>query len=87
MPDETNFREFKRGVIESVNKFKKSFVKKATSDIRKKLINKGLSNRKVKIDNNLVFMDPKTKEEYENGKIYFNEVYNEVDSQSWVDTL
>jgi hypothetical protein len=84
MASESNWDEFAQGVINDCAKFKNDTIEWAAKDLKERLTKEGIANDKIQIsaDNLIVSYDPPTPDDMESGKIYFDTVYKEVDSDS-----
>jgi hypothetical protein len=84
MPVTSNWNSVKQGVIDAMSKHAKEFKKEALVDIKSRLDSKGISTAIVK---NGVEKTAMTASEYGTGKVYFDEVFKDIDNQPWVDSI
>ena len=80
--NETNWDEFAQGIVDDVAEFKNKTIKGAARDLKKRLSEQGVPTDKIDIsdDNLRVSYNPPNEDDMKSGKIYFDAVYNEVDS-------
>lgn len=84
MPVTSNWNNVKQGVIDAMSKHAKEFKKEALVDINNRINSKGVSAAIVKDGVEKIAM---TSSEYGTGKVYFDEVFKDIDNQSWVDSI
>lgn len=84
MPVTSNWNNVKQGIIDAMSKHAKEFKKDALIDIKNKLDSKGINTTIVK---NGVEKTVMTSSEYGTGKVYFDEVFKDIDNQPWVDSI
>ena len=80
----SNWNDVKQGIINAMSKHKKDFKDKALVDIKNKLEAK---NVKVSTNKNSIELNVSSVSEYNNGKVYFDEVFKDINNQSWVDKI
>lgn len=83
---ESNWFDIKQRMIDEVVSFKKDFLEKASTDISRKL-SKNVKDIKISKNKKTISKDTKDEDEFNKGKIYFEEVYNEINNQEWIDKL
>jgi len=83
---ESNWFDIKQNMIDEIASFKKDFLEKASTDISRKL-SKNVKDIKISKNKKTISKDTKDEDEFNKGKIYFEEVYNEINNQEWVDKL
>lgn len=84
MPVTSNWNDVKQSVIDAMAKHSSQFKKDALADIKNKLELKG---PKSTIIGNKVEFAASTASEYSIGKVYFDEVFKDINNQSWVDSI
>jgi hypothetical protein len=87
MSTNSNWNELKQDLIDDIVSFKDDFVRDAQDDIVKRLVRKGLSERDLDKEGTSVKMQVDSAAEYDKGKIYFEEVFEEVSQPGWTDTI
>jgi hypothetical protein len=80
----SNWNKVKQGVIDEISNHAKNFKTNALNDIKKRIDSNGINS---KIDKNGVEYDAKDITEFNSGKVYFDQVFSDIDKQSWVDSL
>jgi hypothetical protein len=80
-----NWNDVRQGVINTISTHIKDFKKNALEDIRIKLNDKGIP--KVDVKSSSVEFVAISKTEYDLGKVYFDEVFKDINSQSWIDNI
>jgi len=84
---ESNWNELKQSLINDVADFKNQFIKDATNDIIDRLKSKGLDGSRIEKEGNKVFYNPPNQDDFNAGKIYFEEVYQDISNPGWVETI
>lgn len=84
MPIIHNWSAVKQGIIDEISIHAKSFKSQAFTDIKTRIDAKGITST---IGKNGVESTPRTMSEYNTGKNYFDEVFKDIDNQSWVDSI
>ena len=83
---ESNWFDIKQSMIDEIVSFKKDFLEKASTDISRKL-SKNIKDIKISKNKKTISKVTKDEDEFNKGKIYFEEVYNEINNQEWIDKL
>lgn len=84
---DSNWNEVKQSLIDEVALIKDNFVRDAQNDIIKRLTRRGLSERDLDKEGTSVKMQAESAAEYDKGKIYFEEVFEEISQPGWIDTI
>ena len=80
----SNWNEVRQGIIDAMSKHKNEFRDKALIDIKNRIDSKGQNST---INKNSVEVDALTILKYNEGKVYFDEVFKDINSQSWIDNI
>lgn len=83
----TNWNEVRQQMTNDISSTLKDVKKDALNDINERLLEKGLNSDKTEIKPDSVVFITDDKQEFEDGKIYFDEVYEEVSDDSWLESL
>ncbi len=84
MPVTHNWSAVRQDIIDAMSDRAKSFKSQAFSNIKTKIDAKGITST---VGKNGVESTPRTISEYNTGKNYFDEVFKDIDNQSWVDSI
>lgn len=85
MPVTSNWNDVRQGIIDAISDHSKSFKNDALNDIKVKLAAKGIKS--TTIINNSIETTAANASEYATGKVYFDEVFKDINNQSWVDNI
>lgn len=83
----SNWNEVKSSIIEDMRKVVKDTKRKALLDIKNKLNDKGIDNSKLKIKDDRIVYSTDDAQDFENGKIYFDEVFEEISDKNWLESI
>lgn len=86
---ESNWNNIRQDLVKDIASFTKNFFIKASSDIKERLEEKGIPSNKLSISSNhrVISMKVTDKNEFEEGKIYFEQVYDEISSHKWLENI
>lgn len=89
MSASSNWNDVRQSLIDDIASFKNEFLVKASTDIKQRLLDEGVPPGKLRIssDKSKVSMETNIADEYEEGKVYFERVYEEVSKPSWLETI
>jgi hypothetical protein len=80
----SNWNDVRQGIIDAMTIHSKDFKVKALVNIKSKLDAKGVNSS---INNNSVEATAVSSTEYNIGKVYFDEVFKDINKQSWIDSI
>lgn len=86
MPD-SNWDKLKQDIINDIADFKNGFLKSAANDIVDKLTTKGIDGSKIEVAGNKIIYSPTSEDDFESGKIYFEEVFEDISKSAWPETI
>jgi hypothetical protein len=85
----TNWSDIKQAIVDDIASFADNVVNNSLNDIKNRLIDKGLDKGKINISygGKKVSMETNIEEEYQEGKLYFSQVEEEINDEDWLEKL
>lgn len=86
---DNNWSEVRQSIIDEVSLIRKSVLKNGADDIVERLVRKGMrrSNIKISKDNSRISSSLDNENEFQEGKIYFSEVFEEISQSNWLESV
>jgi hypothetical protein len=84
MSTTSNWNDVRQGVINAMASHQNNFKTKALASVKNKLDAKGINSS---VNGNSVEATASSAAEYGIGKVYFDEVFKDINNQSWVDSI
>ena len=83
----TNWDSVRQDMTDDAASMIKETRDSAIEDIEQRLFKKGLDSQKTTSTEDTVTFITDDKQEFEEGKVYFDEVYEEISDDDWLETL
>lgn len=85
----TNWSDIKQAIVDNIASFTDNVIVNSLNDIKDKLVSKGLDEGKINISygEKKVSMETNIEEEYQEGKLYFSQVEEEISNKDWLEKL
>jgi len=83
----TNWDLVKQQMLNETSKVLRNFGRRAVSDFENRLKKKGVDPTKMTKSSDGIAFITDDQQEYESGKVYFSEVYEEVSDKKWPESI
>lgn len=83
----TNWNKIKGDIIKEIKNVSNDFQRKAMNDAYDKLKDKGIDSSKLEMGDNKITFSTDDIQEFEYGAVYFDEVYEEISKDNWLESI
>jgi len=84
---QTNWDQVKQQMLNETSKVLRDFNKNVINDFENRLREKGIDGSKISRSFDRISFITDDLQEYQTGKVYFDEVYNEVSNDKWLESI
>lgn len=85
--DNSNWIDVKQSIIDEVASIKKSLYSSIKDDIINRLNREGIDRSRIEVIGNKIVFTPKNDDQFKQGKVYFDAVYKQIKSKTWLEPL
>lgn len=84
-----DWNKLKQSIIDEISVVKKQLLTDISNDLVNRLREKGLDDSKIKISNDktMISYEADSEQSFREGKVYFEEVMNDINNGNWLETL